>query len=499
LLLQLTLSSTLFWHRRNDPQGHGPVPAEIPAITAVIQDPKLFDALVSCLRPAGAGGDLSEAGATAASRLHATAGIPHHHHTASNIPSRKRAGSASSELDMPPIKAIKHSHSPTPTSHRLFGKHQISGSQPSEYSPILNVQIVAATILYLSFAHLDHWPVQLVKAYAEDCFGPRSWVDHASCKLLVDNLRLLHEGEGETSNGRDSRDEEMKDSLLLEEAEKVALAYSQLKKFIAEDDAENDNASPQRTRRGSLSSVGSEAVSVSQSTSISSLVRPNSRDEGELSPSNESSKKKKKLAKQLQKKELSGDDGGSSSSGEEDEQVIVTTKSDGDTSRSPTKEEEKDRTSSPTNSNLSSETNGMDSTSSNPAPKRTFYPETNQILNLSRVRRRYFGVNLNHALNGIGTALSERLDSKAKQNSALLQSLHSFVSVPAVRSLVAGNLEKWLQSPGLSGLARTLFTTTVKNIKNLEPPHAADLEAIQKILAMRLKANQVRLLLSIIS
>jgi len=141
----------------------------------------------------------------------------------------------------------------------------------------------------------------------------------------------------------------------------------------------------------------------------------------------------------------------------------------------------------------------MDSTSSNPAPKRTFYPETNQILNLSRVRRRYFGVNLNHALNGIGTALSERLDSKAKQNSALLQSLHSFVSVPAVRSLVAGNLEKWLQSPGLSGLARTLFTTTVKNIKNLEPPHAADLEAIQKILAMRLKANQVRLLLSIIS
>ena len=112
-------------------------------------------------------------------------------------------------------------------------------------------------------------------------------------------------------------------------------------------------------------------------------------------------------------------------------------------------------------------------------------------MNFSRVRQRYFGVNKQNAHNAISSSLSERLDMRAKQNSGLLQSLHSFTSIPAVRSVVSGNLERWLQSPGLSGLARTLFTSTVKQIENVDPPLPADTEAIRKILSMRLKANQV--------
>ena len=98
-----------------------------------------------------------------------------------------------SEKDiLPASKAIKLSHSPTPASARHFNKHQANANTSSEYSPTVNIQVVATTILYLAFSHLDHWPVQLVKAYAEDCFGPRSWVDNESCKLLVDNPMRLY-------------------------------------------------------------------------------------------------------------------------------------------------------------------------------------------------------------------------------------------------------------------------------------------------------------------
>jgi integrator complex subunit 1 len=52
-------------------------------------------------------------------------------------------------------------------------------------------------------------------------------------------------------------------------------------------------------------------------------------------------------------------------------------------------------------------------------------------------------------------------------------------------------LEKWLQSPALSGLARSLFSQTVSLMKNSDPPLTADLDSIDNILSMRLKANQL--------
>jgi len=119
------------------------------------------------------------------------------------------------------------------------------------------------------------------------------------------------------------------------------------------------------------------------------------------------------------------------------------------------------------------------------------YPIQQRSLNLVRVRQRFFGANLKCAQDSISSSLSERLDVRSKQNSGLLQTLPSFTAVPAVRRMIAENLEKWLQSPALAGLARLLFSSTVKNMKNIDPLLDADRRAIDCILGMRLKANQV--------
>ncbi len=105
---------------------------------------------------------------------------------------------------------------------------------------------------------------------------------------------------------------------------------------------------------------------------------------------------------------------------------------------------------------------------------------------------RFFGVNRILAHELIGSALAGRLGEKVKQNSGLLSTLPDFTLVPQVRGLVASQLEKWLQSPALSGLARTLFSKLVKGLENVDPPLPEDVSTIQTILSMNLKANQVR-------
>jgi len=70
--------------------------------------------------------------------------------------------------------------------------------------------------------------------------------------------------------------------------------------------------------------------------------------------------------------------------------------------------------------------------------------------------------------------------------------LPSFTAIPAVRRLIADNLERWLQSPALAGLARALFSATVSQMRNVDPPLVEDLRALDSILGMKLKANQVR-------
>mmetsp|Transcript_59446 Transcript_59446/g.145493 ORF Transcript_59446/g.145493 Transcript_59446/m.145493 type:complete len:1801 (-) Transcript_59446:117-5519(-) len=102
----------------------------------------------------------------------------------------------------------------------------------------------------------------------------------------------------------------------------------------------------------------------------------------------------------------------------------------------------------------------------------------------------FFRSNLEYAQSVVAEKLQQRLDVKAKQ-AGLLQCLPTFTSIPSVRRLVTSYLEKWLQSPALAGLSRILFKETVKNMKFVDPPLDDDLAALDNILAMRLKANQL--------
>lgn len=124
-------------------------------------------------------------------------------------------------------------------------------------------------------------------------------------------------------------------------------------------------------------------------------------------------------------------------------------------------------------------------------PAACTYPLTQQYLNFQRVRQRFFGSNIEFARNLVGASLQDRLEQKSKQNSALLQCLPSFTLIPQVRSLVASNLSKWLQSPALASLARNLFANVVDQMQNVGPSLPDDLAATSSILAMRLKANQL--------
>jgi integrator complex subunit 1 len=119
------------------------------------------------------------------------------------------------------------------------------------------------------------------------------------------------------------------------------------------------------------------------------------------------------------------------------------------------------------------------------------YPITQSNLDVTRVRQRFFDQNLFYAFDLISSSLLDRLDVKSKQNSGLLQSLPAFTPIPGVRFLIASSLEKWLQSPALAGLARFLFSSTVNQMKNVDPPLEEDLKTIDAVLAMKLKANQV--------
>lgn len=110
---------------------------------------------------------------------------------------------------------------------------------------------------------------------------------------------------------------------------------------------------------------------------------------------------------------------------------------------------------------------------------------------LSKVRQRYFWANKNCGNKMVGEALSERLEVTVKQNWNLLSALPDFVHNPIVRKVASSNLEKWLQSPALSGLARKLFSFVVKNIENNDPPLKEDVETIENILSMKLNSNQV--------
>lgn len=343
--------------------------------------------------------------------------------------------------------------------------------------PQLNVKILAATLLYTAFEHLDHWPVPLVKAYAEDCFGPRSWVDEPACQLLVQNLALCH-------TVVDEGDDVMLDTNTDEDASVVASFYQQAKKAVV-----SGHSRPPVARQGSFSSVASH-----NSSGIRQLGRPRSMSTDSSVGNNSSLQPNASQTPQRRGSERNEND--ESDSGDEDEVAIATSTSkaieNGDDDSS-SGEEDEEVVLPPKTLNGTGGTSEIPSMANDEAPPtlQLSYPVIQKNLKFSRVRQRYFGSNHELAHTAIASALSERLDIKAKQNSGLLQTLPHFTAIPPVRRLITAHLEKWLQSPALAGLARSLFAQTVSMMKNVDPPLPSDLDSIDNILSMRLKANQL--------
>jgi hypothetical protein len=397
----------------------------------------------------------------------------------------------------------------------------LSSRNNNSRKPTFNLHVLAATIVFTAFEHLDHWPVPLVKAYAEDCFGPRLWVDHKQCVLLVENLALAH---GTTSNGETDQSDTLQ---LAADAATVAETYrtfdvfaqdcavassSPLQSRRRDSVAAADAASPKRTFRSQLSSVSSG--SLDSGTKKGGVQQKRQRkDNPQQGMESDSGDEEENLVKQslsdLSKPYSKKDDGSGPSSGEENVDIDLARKrkrrggndapsSTGDVEETASQDATKDGAGM-SNGSVPSETatsedlaRGESNRYGSMGNTETLYPIVQRRLLLERVRRRFFGVNLKSAHDAISASFSDRLDVKSKQNSSLLHCLPSFTTIPGVRGLIAVNLEKWLQSPALAGLARALFSSTVNQMKNIDPPLPEDLQAIDSIIGMRLKANQVR-------
>jgi hypothetical protein len=445
------LCRTLFYRKNhgasvNNESSHVPISYEkVPAMAAVIHDFQLLRSLISCLSPP----------APMDANVAANPDAP-----PTGIANRKRSMSTSSEgghlfdsltPSLPRSKLLKVTHSPLPlprSSKLLYvGTNSLDpanvGPNARRSSPQLvgiswNISVAAATILFVSFEHFDHWPALLVKAYADDCFGPKSWIQLEHCQLLVKNLELAHLSEST----------DVEDAKVLADAQTVMEAYSAI-------DTMTDLTRPDRTgspiRMGSFSSHGS--------SSEAALSR----------------------RQRIPTKNQATDD--DSSSGDEDEELLMSAHSAGD--QSPTKKE---------SASLARPTAADRIPPNGRMPQPIFrFSQLNvpPVIGKLRIRNRYVGANREAAFAAIAASLKDRLDLKAKQNSGLLQCLPAFTTVPEVRSLIAQNLERWLQSPALAGLSRTLFASTVRHFSHVDPPLPADMKAIDAILAMKLKANQV--------
>lgn len=442
-------------------------------MTAVLHNQSLFNSLISCLKANSADG--FESSATSSSSTSASQANSFY------IPGRKRGlsfdtkGFVSSEVG--PNKSLKSIHAQSP----MVGKRAPNNAT----KPQMNIKVVAATILFVAFEPLDHWPVPLVEVYAEDCFGPRTWVDHPGCRLLVQNLSLIHRDDNSCGDIHENPEKLEADGL------KVAEFYS--------NQASRTSPVPHSARSSPLPPMG-DIIGRKRSISTGS----ESSRTGRLSPTSKSIslKQAKTTAKSFMRSKNDGDE---SDSGDEEEVAITTSLSkvskgdDGSSSSSGEDEEICVMNQKTIAAQREMSSNAMDSAadeslnSSDPPPPsiKLTYPLQQQKLNFSRLRQRYFGQNLELSYLAMSEKLKERLDIKSKQNSGLLHCLPYFISIPSIRTITTANLEKWLQSPALSGLARTLFSKTVNSMKNVDPPLPEDLEALDNILRMRLKANQL--------
>jgi len=468
--------------KKNNDQEYAQCPShdKIPAISAVVNDCALFRALVRCLQTATSTGEIGDANATVANVLGRKRSLSMTGESsllgAAGTAGAMKGGSGGNS-SLKAAKLAQHHLSPGPQA-----RHMVAAAR-RQHKPSFDVRVFAATCLYTAFQHLDHWPVPLVRAYAEDCFGPRLWVDLPQCAALAENLALVHrggdDGSGSSSNTNDEND---KLALIAEIYEKFESNGSGFPPLVSLDEPVEKAAAAAAGLKRHPSSMSSASLESSNSLNGLKHAKQGHHGHGRNGSGNKSdsaseNERKKQSTSKLSKRKK--EDGNSSSSGEEDGNAVVITKSEDSALLDKKKSGDSDS---------DNNEDGMSSA----LPANALYPLTQKKLDQSRVRQRFFGKNLEAAQGAIVSTLTDRVDVKSKQNSNLLLCLPSFTSIPGVRCLIAANLEKWLQSPALAGLARTLFTSTVNSMKNTDPPLHEDLKAIDSIIAMRLKANQVR-------
>ncbi len=419
--------------------------SEMPAIRELVTNPQLFHSMISLLSPSDHQSNLNTAGTLQPPSGHAQKMTQHMQNT-----NRKRSPSEDSTNSVNLSRKQKLLLSPKPPGNPINSKlHQSSSnadSQKNQHASMKVAPVLAASILYTALQHVDYWPIEVMKAFAEDSFGSRTWVDNERMKTLVSNLEASIVCASVSDESTVKRAEESEDyfTSLISQAEKMNEA------------ATSTNGSPNRHRL--------------LASSLQKLRK---------SPSSKQQRLQTKRVK-------SNDTSESSSSGEEE--VLETESMIAASKQKP-----------PTTENLESTSCMSTASSSNSQHQESlhicyrslrllFRPSS---LSKKRVRSRYIGHNLNLAHEAICGALSDRLNSKSKQNSRLLQILPSFVSIPRVRCLVSRHLERWLQSPALAGLARALFSKIVAEIQNIDPPLPYDVELIDNVIKMNLKSNQV--------
>lgn len=292
---------------------------------------------------------------------------------------------------------------PPPNRHQPYPR-QASQSQHNGTTHDSN-QVFAATVLFSVLQHIDHWPINLMRAFATDTFGQRNWVDNELCNDLVLNLEM-------------SLNQDASDAASSAFADEVESYFSSL--------------TCSAESNGTGSSMSNRAAALSQQRIPSAKeVRTQSKQAAEAM------------------------DDDSSSSGEEEVEVD----------------------SPPQHRN----------TATIDLLNKLFQRSANST---RRVRSRYVGHNLDLAYEAISDALVERLSSKSKQNSRLLQALPMYLCIPRVRCLSSRHLDRWLQSPALAGLARNLLAQLTKTVSKADPPLPDDVEVIDNLLKMKLKTNQ---------
>lgn len=301
--------------------------------------------------------------------------------------------------------------------------------------------------------------------FAEDCFGSRIWVDDERCHLFVQNLMLVCE--------HDTSSNKSEDIVTSEDVDKY-LKFCNT--FLGDID---ENCTPEKsphqpahidTMKRKVRTISTDATKL-----VNAVVDPEGDEENALNDASGSS--------QSRKRKRANDGDMTSMSGEDASKIQISMMTNSSQTSLGNKNDLEPGNQTLNISPTVSQSNSTIQASDWWCAKR---------INLSKVQTRFSYANKILANTMIGEALSQRLDVKVKQNSSLLSTLPNFISVPVVRKLASSHLEKWLQSPALSGLARKLFSHVVSGIQNVDPPLQEDVTTIKNILSMKLKANQVR-------